>query len=510
MKLLTFLRRLRLKRKLMLVIMATSAMGLLLAAAFFALYERHLARAALVRDLITLSQLIGDRSTAALLFDDPRSAEESLAALRFRDNVVAAGIYRQDGTLFASYTAPNVAREFPAAAPTRVYYFERNGLVLFEPIVLEGKRVGVVHIRASLEGIGSRQREYLTATFLILIGAGLASYFLSSRLQRVISEPLAQVTDTAHRIAHERDFAVRARETGDAEADVLVRAFNEMLATIEEKNKELHETNKSLEQRVAARTEELHAAMVRAEAADRLKSAFLATMSHELRTPLNSIIGFTGILLQGLAGPLSPEQHKQLSMVRGSARHLLELINDVLDISKIEAGQLEVRPTPFSLTEAIEHVAATVKPMAEKKGLTLRTTITPGLEAIVADRRRFEQILLNLLNNAIKFTERGEVNLVASSIADYRRSPESEPVAAVRLAIADTGIGIKDSDLPKLFQPFRQIDTGLTRTHEGTGLGLAICRRLAALMGGEIAASSVWLRGSVFTVTLPLQPTFAP
>lgn len=506
MKSLTFLRRLPLKRKLMLVIMATTTIGLLLAAAFFGLYERHTARASLVRDLITLAQLIGDRSTAALLFDDPQSAKDSLAALRFRDNVEAACIYRENGELFAEYAIAGTAHDFPPAAADRVYYFERRSLVLFEPIVLDGKRVGTVHIRASLAGIGSREREYLLATLLILIGAGLASYFLSARLQRLVSEPLAQVTDAAHRITQEKNFAVRARETGDVEADVLVRAFNEMLGTIEAKNTELHEANRSLERRVATRTEELHAAMVRAEAADRLKSAFLATMSHELRTPLNSIIGFTGILLQGLAGPLSPEQHKQLSMVRGSARHLLELINDVLDISKIEAGQLEVRPTPFALADSVEHVAAAVRPMADKKGLALRTTIAPGFDEIVTDRRRFEQVLLNLLNNAIKFTERGEVNLVVEHVADYRRTPESAPVPAVRLAVADTGIGIKSDDLPKLFQPFRQIDTGLTRTHEGTGLGLAICRRLAALMGGEIAVSSVWLRGSVFTLTLPLQP----
>ena len=278
-----------------------------------------------------------------------------------------------------------------------------------------------------------------------------------------------------------------------------------MLTDITERKKSeqlLRDAKDILEHEVAERTEELRAALVRAEAADRIKSAFLATMSHELRTPLNSIIGFTGIVLQGLAGPLTPEQSKQLGMVRGSARHLLELINDVLDISKIEAGQLEMRPAPFSLPELIERAVGTVRPLADKKGLTLTAVVPPELGEIVSDRRRVEQILLNLLNNAIKFTDRGGVTLTVTL--------SGEPQAAVRLCVADTGIGIKAPDLATLFQPFRQIDTGLARLHEGTGLGLAICRRLATLLGGEITAASEWGRGSEFTVILPLRPPAQP
>ena len=254
----------------------------------------------------------------------------------------------------------------------------------------------------------------------------------------------------------------------------------------------LRELNARLEQRVAARTAELEVAKERAESADRLKSAFLATMSHELRTPLNSIIGFTGILLQKLAGPLTPEQAKQLDIVRNSARHLLALINDVLDISKIEAGQMKVHAEPFDLRASIDKIVGIVKPMAEKKGLALHVNVAPGLDAMVGDPRRTEQILLNLLNNAIKFTERGSVVLTAAV-----------ENGQARLAIADTGIGIAPADLDKLFQPFRQIDSGLSRQHEGTGLGLAICRRLATLLGGEIRAESTPGKGSTFTVRLP-------
>ena len=275
---------------------------------------------------------------------------------------------------------------------------------------------------------------------------------------------------------------------------------------------DLKTLNQNLEKRVGARTQELKLVATRAEAADHLKSSFLATMSHELRTPLNSIIGFTGIILQGMAGPITQEQKKQLGMVRSSARHLLDLINDVLDISKIEAGQLQVRQDPFELTDVINQVMESVSPLAEKKSLSLDRDIAVDLPAMYSDRRRVEQILLNLLNNAIKFTDRGsillQVDLVSQARVDANKdaSPHSEqPVPSVRFRIADTGIGIRPEDIEQLFKPFSQVDSGLTRQHDGTGLGLAICGRLTHLLGGTIGVDSQWSQGSEFTVILPLE-----
>lgn len=258
-----------------------------------------------------------------------------------------------------------------------------------------------------------------------------------------------------------------------------------------------------MEQKVVDRTQELRIAKDAAESADRLKSAFLATMSHELRTPLNSIIGFTGIVLQELAGPLTGEQSKQLTMVRDSARHLLALINDVLDISKIEAGELTIANERIELRPSIEKVAAIIRPLAERKGLTLTVSIADDVASMTGDTRRVEQIMLNLLSNAVKFTDKGSVSLCAALVPDEQRDA---PGKALRVSVTDTGIGIKPEDMAVLFEPFRQVDSRLSRAHEGTGLGLAICRRLADLMGGVIDASSRWQEGSVFSVTLPLQP----
>jgi PAS domain S-box-containing protein len=251
--------------------------------------------------------------------------------------------------------------------------------------------------------------------------------------------------------------------------------------------------NTELENRVTERTAELEISKERAESADKLKSAFLATMSHELRTPLNSIIGFTGILLKGMAGPLNDEQMKQLGMAKGSAQHLLELINDVLDISKIEAGELVVAKKVFNLKKTISKIVSSIQPLAEKKHIILQAQVADNVNEVESDERRVEQILINLLNNAVKFTEAGFVK-IKSEISDHH----------VKIVIIDTGIGLKKEDMNKLFKPFSQIDTGLTRSHEGTGLGLSITQRLVEKLGGTISVESTYGEGSIFSFTLPL------
>jgi signal transduction histidine kinase len=339
---------------------------------------------------------------------------------------------------------------------------------------------------------------------MVGLSVGLVLFLLFSMtgLYRFVIQPIRTFTRMAIHITETQELDDRVEVTSRDEVGELANAWNNMTLSLKKTRDDLALSQHALmmhrdqlEGEVKARTADLLVEKERAEASDRLKSAFLATMSHELRTPLNSIIGFTGILLKGLVGELNAEQIKQLTMVKSSANHLLALINDVLDISKIEAGELKVVAEPFELKQVMDKSVLEASPLAEKKGLQLITLLDDELPDMRGDARRLEQILLNLLSNAIKFTESGSVTLAC------RWEDEKN---LVRIEVSDTGIGIKKEDLDCLFRPFRQIDTGLSRKYEGTGLGLSISQKLVTMMGGEIWVESRWGQGSVFAFTLPV------
>ena len=227
------------------------------------------------------------------------------------------------------------------------------------------------------------------------------------------------------------------------------------------------------------------------ERASRAKDRFLATMSHELRTPLNAIIGFTGLMLMKLPGPLTAEQEKQLGLVQSSGKHLLSLINDLLDLAKIESGRVELVLEPVSCDAVLDEVVQTLKPTADSKGLWLRIEADTPCPAVRADRRALQQILINLAGNALKFTVKGGVTLALR-----------EAGGRVSIAVRDTGIGISGEDRARLFHAFTQVGEPRARRAEGTGLGLHLSVKLAELMGGGIAVDSEPGRGSVFTLDL--------
>ena len=229
--------------------------------------------------------------------------------------------------------------------------------------------------------------------------------------------------------------------------------------------------------------------------ASRMKSAFIANMSHELRTPLNAIIGFTGALLMKLPGPLTTEQDKQLNTIRASARHLLSLINDILDVAKIEAGKVSLTVEPVQCQQLVAEAIDSVRPLALQKGLALEVALAGEPLTVDTDRRALTQILLNLLNNAIKFTEQGTVR-VSLALCDSEDGPR------VEFTVADSGAGIREEDQAKLFQAFSQLDSTSTRHAEGAGLGLYLCQNLANLIGGSLFFTSDFGHGSTFTLAL--------
>ncbi len=250
---------------------------------------------------------------------------------------------------------------------------------------------------------------------------------------------------------------------------------------------EMLQMNAELEQRVIERTAQL-------EAASRAKSDFLAGMSHELRTPLNAIIGFSEVMVDGKTGALTPKQSQYLTHILNSGQHLLQLINNVLDLSKVEAGKMELYPEAFSVRRAVEEVSSLVAPMAQKKNLAIHAQVAPAVDEVTLDLQKFKQVLFNLLSNAVKFTpEGGQIEVLAQPHGETR----------LELRVRDTGIGIKAEDLDKLFKEFHQLDSGLSRQYSGTGLGLALTKRIVEFQQGSIRVESEPGHGSTFIVVLP-------
>lgn len=241
---------------------------------------------------------------------------------------------------------------------------------------------------------------------------------------------------------------------------------------------------------------EAELARAEAERANRAKSAFLASISHELRTPLNAIVGFTGTLLMRLPGPLTADQERQLTTIQRSSRHLLALINDLLDLGRIESGRAEICLAPVSCRELLAEVVASLRPLADAKHIGLYTRMPDAAVHIQSDARALRQILINLVNNAVKFTDNGEVWVVLERHAQQ-----------IHIAITDTGIGIRPEDQARLFQEFGRADTAEVRAREGTGLGLRISRKLADVLGGTIELESEFGKGSTFTLILPIEHT---
>lgn len=263
---------------------------------------------------------------------------------------------------------------------------------------------------------------------------------------------------------------------------------------VKSRTAELQKAHNELEIKVAERTKELKHANIKLKDLDRIKSMFLASMSHELRTPLNSIIGFTGWLLMGMEGDLNEEQKKQLTMVESSADHLLGLINDILDISKIEAGKVELDFEKFEIAEVVNDVVSSVLPLVKDKGLKLISDFPEGL-VLNSDKRRIKQILMNLVSNAIKFTDQGIVKIDMKSLNNKD----------LEVIVSDSGIGIKKEDMELLFKPFQQVDMSSTKKHEGTGLGLHLCKKLIDLLHGDISVKSQFGEGSEFKFIIPIK-----
>jgi signal transduction histidine kinase/ActR/RegA family two-component response regulator len=504
------LQNLSIKRKLTLITMLTSSIALILSSASFLIYDLISFRHLLSQDLMTQAEIIGYNSAGAMEFKDEPAATATLSALTAKEDIVTAVLYKPDGKIFAHYFRGNttVPSFLPSHLQEQGYRFEGGYLEVFHDVTLNGERLGTLFLQSDMRQWNERAKRYANILIVFVLVSGLFAFFVSSRLQGLISKPILHLEDTMRTVSANKNYAVRAAKSYGDEIGRLIDGFNTMLSEIQQRDTVLQSTNgelktrtQELEEEVFQRKqaqEELLKAKHAAEEANRAKSTFLANMSHELRTPLNAIIGYSEMLEEEARDTSKIENIQDLRKIQSAGKHLLSLINDVLDLSKIEAGKMGLHLETFDVSQAIEEMVTTLQPAAAKNANSIHVHLADNVNTMRADVTKVRQILFNLLSNACKFTDHGTVTVDVDQIHVEKRD-------WIQFRVSDTGIGISAKQKENLFQEFAQADASIARKYGGTGLGLAITHRFVQLMKGRINVESEPGRGSVFTVQLPAQ-----
>ena len=483
------------KHKLTAMNVLTCCVALVVASVIFVTSEVINYKNMIIQELATIADIAGNNSTAAIIFNDQRSAEEILVALSAKPNIVSAQIVRKDGKALAKFrrgafeARPVVSQDDDdldkgllrrgLSDGSKVYdmHFLGGYIDLYAPIHFNGGIIGGIFLRSDIRQIYSVIENYIVISMAAFLLSLVIAVVLSSRMQKAISQPILHLLGTMQIVSTDRNYSIRATKHGEDELGRLIGGFNTMLAEIQSHDNSL---------RVARR---------QAEAASRTKSEFLANMSHELRTPLNAIIGFSDMMKMAVCGPLSDPKYEEYTRdINNSGRHLLALINDILDLSKIEAGKLELDEEDIDTAGVIQSCIVLVKERATNGGITLKMEIPQELPALRFDERKLKQILINLLSNAVKFTPPGGTVTIKTW---------SRPDSGYVFQVVDTGIGIALEDIPKALSSFGQVDSKLARKYEGTGLGLPLTKSLVELGSGSLDLQSEVGVGTTVTVRFP-------
>jgi signal transduction histidine kinase/ActR/RegA family two-component response regulator len=513
-----WIQRLSVQNKLRAMALVSCVLALTSAAAGFLIHDISVARTAKVQNLRSQAEILAFNASPAIVFQDYEGAQNLLGSLHVSSTVQEGWIVDAQGRALASYSRTGA----PAPPPPKMDFTDGvlqrftadRRLEVCQPIVVNADKAGWVFIRADLSDLDRQILASLQIAGAVFAISLAVAFVLSEVVRRLIARPILHLAEAAERITNLDDCKIRVTPRSEDEIGSLYRAFNRMLERIETMNAALQRAKDELEDRVARRTAELSAEIERreriqrdlerardaAEAANRAKSEFLANMSHEIRTPLNAIIGFAEILHDDPEAYDERQRSEFLQNICVSGRRLADLIGDILDVSKIESGRLTIEKVDFSPHDAIAEVVSFLRVRASQKGLSLCYHWTSEIPATIrSDPSRFRQILVNLVGNAIKFTDHGEVRIVA------RVERTADPPKLV-VDVKDAGIGIPEDKLDAIFEPFVQADASVTRRFGGTGLGLAISRRLVELLGGSIRVKSQVGLGSVFTFEVPTGP----
>ncbi len=504
--------------KLTLFIVLICGVSLSLAFAGLYIYDLREFNLEVQRRVDSTRKLLVD-SLAPQLAQNPKGIDlaTSMVGTDPQMQIVAAAVFSPDKKLLSQYFRPGVHESIPP--PQRIStLFNTDRAVVWSPIRSGIRTVGTLYLKVELTQADlDRSTNLMRGYAIIFLVAVLLAATVAYRLQALITQPITELARVSADIQRERDYSYRVGVSSTGEIGELIESFNAMLDTIQsntaelerarvvaeearerihQSNEQLEEANRTLEARVEDRTKLLAKAVKEAEEASKAKSTFLAKMSHELRTPLNAIIGYSEMLQEDARDEGNARAADDLDKILNAARHLLGLINDVLDISKIEAGKMELFLETFELNKLLREVASTVSPLIGKKGNKLVIASADDIGSMHADATKLRQMLLNLLSNASKFTENGTITLRTTRIAGVGGD-------LIELAIIDTGIGMTPEQLGRLFQAFSQADASTTSKYGGTGLGLAISKQFAQMMKGDITVSSIAGTGSTFLIRLP-------
>jgi len=470
--------RLSIRQKLVGMVALVTTSALIGAFGFHTIHDVQGYRRELVETSTLVARVVGDYAVPDIAFDDTESAATSLGKLAAMPAVRSAVLFDTSGRRFAAWGAPVKPLLNIEHGPTTL--FADDGLHVVEPIYYRGDRLGSIYLLVSTAEVNHRILRDLAVLLTVLAITLSIALLVAYRLQRVISGPILELARTTHRVSLTGDTSLRATKMADDEIGALCDGFNDMLDKIEHREGE----------RDAAelRTQE--------------KTRFLANMSHELRTPLNSIIGFSEILLSRAKG-LEGRDRKFLGNIHTSGKHLLTIINDILDLSKVEAGRMDLQPEAVSLPALVEGVCTVMKPVADREGIALRVDAPHEVPWIWADPVKIKQILYNLISNAVKFSHHGSQVTIAVHELAAAESPLGE--ATLEMSVRDEGIGIDPLEHHRIFDPFRQVDSTAGRRFGGTGLGLSLVKSFAEMHGGAVIVDSALGRGSSFRVLLPVR-----
>jgi len=476
------------KNKLRIIILLTSTVVLCLSTTAFVISEIFTFRRDMVTNLFVLADLVAINSAAGLLFDNEETVKEGISVLEANPHIILAHVFSKEGEIFTSYFRQD-AKEIYQFTNVYDYYahhskkdkkniknsyfFEDEHVDVFKRIIFKDKFLGIVFIQSDLDALNERLFLGMTIISAVLLLSLILAFLLASRFQRIITTPIDELLKIMEETSKTQNYSNRAKKTTGDEMGTLVDGFNNMLSKIE------------------TGTHELAKARDQAMAANKAKSIFLANMSHELRTPLNGILGFAQILKTDQK--LTADQRSGIDVIHRSGEHLLSLITDILDLSKIEADRIELNPINFRLDNFLKNIVDLFKMRTKSKSLTFVYDELSHLPKFVhADEKRLRQILINLLGNAIKFTKEGQITLKAG----YHDGQ-------IRFQVEDTGAGISKEEISDIFKPFQQVGDK-TLHAEGTGLGLTITKKLVEMMGGKLHVESELDKGSVFWLTVDL------